>query len=479
MTHSQEHDRTALMLAAKEGHLEMIEILLKHPSIGIDVQDASGATAILLAVRQCHFNVAKRLLEANADIGIVDFQVGRSALRCAAERNSADIVALLLQHNADPSVKDREGGTAILRAVNRGAARVLEEMMNHGVDIECVDEDGQGLLHGAARNGYDEIARMLLNEKILSVVVRDKCSMTPLHDASRYGNAAVAAVLLENEADASLEDRFERTPFIVAWQYGQEDIMRMLTSTSLQQQSPIELGDADLPLWAMARRGLTDLLACAIKSRPQDLYILEPYSEKSPLHCAIEANEPAALDILLQSQDILPLVNQRNHFGRTPLHIAALLGDILASRRLLSAGADVDSKDRWNGRLVVLAQANGHLDVMLVLIKANANNIALNQREIDLKLLFFFAVEKGDVDAVERLIVVYGVDRSVQNSEGLRAIKIAEAADDDAMARLLVAAPTVHVGDGEEVNGREGEAKTYGREMRFVPLRSRPVDLSG
>lgn len=479
MTHSQEHDRTALMLAAKEGHLEMIEILLKHPSIGIDVQDAYGATAILLAVRQCHFNIVKRLLEANADIGIVDFQVGRSALRCAAERNSADIVALLLQHNADPSVKDREGGTAILRAVNRGAARVLEEMMNHGVDIECVDEDGQSLLHGAARNGYDEIARMLLNEKILSVDVRDKCSMTPLHDASRYGKAAVAAVLLENEADASLEDQFERTPFIVAWQYGKEDIMRMLTSTSLQQQSPIELDDANLPMWAMARRGLTDLLASALKSRLQDLSILEPYSENSALHCAIDANEPAVLDILLQSQDILPLVNQRNHFGRTPLHIAALLDDILASQRLISAGADFDTKDRWNDRPIALAQANGHLDVMLVLIKADVNNITVDKCEIDLKRLFFFAVEKGYVDAVERLIEVYGVDRSVQNSEGLRAIKIAEAADDEEMVRLLVAAPTVYVGDGEEVNGRKREAMTYGREMRFVPFRSRPVDLSG
>ena len=478
MTHSQDHDRTALMLAAQKGHFEMIEILLKHTSIGINMQDAYGATAILLAVREGHFDIVERLLKANANIEIVDFQVGRSALRCAAERDSAEIVALLLKYNADPSVKDRERGTAILRAVNRGAARVLEEMMNHDVDIECVDEDGQSLLHGAARNGYEKIARMLLNEKVLSVNVRDKCGMTPLHDASRYGKAAVAAVLLANEADASLEDQFGRTPFIVAWQYGREDIMRMLTA-GLQQQSPIPLDDASLPLWAMARRGLTDLLAAAIESRAQDLRILEPYSEKSPLHCAIEANEPAILDILLQSQDVLPLVNQRNHFGRTPLHIAAVLGDILASQRLLSAGADLDTKDRWDDRPIALAQASGHLDVMLVLIKADVNNIAVDKREIDLKTLFFFAVEKGDVDAVERLIGVYGVDRSVQNSEGLRAINIAKAADDVEMVRLLVATPTIYVGDGEKVNGRKGEAKRYGSEMPFVPFRSRPVDLSG
>lgn len=73
------------------------------------------------------------------------------------------------------------------------------------------------------------------------------------------------------------------------------------------------------------------MIASAIISRPQDLHVLEPYSDKSPLHCAIEANEPAVLDILLKSQKNLPRVNQRNHFGRTPLHTAAVLGDTLNS----------------------------------------------------------------------------------------------------------------------------------------------------
>ena len=477
MIHGQEHDRTALMLAAQRGHLDMIEILLKHQSINMDMQDEYGMTAILLAVREGHIAIVQRLLEAKADIGIVDFQVGRSPLRCAAERDRAQTVELLLLHNADPSVKDREGGTAILRAVNRGAGKALQKMMEYGVDIECVDEDGQSLLHGAARNGYDEIARKLLNKKKLGVDIRDNHGMTPLHDASRHGEAAVASVLLENEADASLEDRFNRTPFMVAWQYGKRNVMHMLTSTSPQQQSPVPLNDADLPIWAMARRGLTDLLASAIETRPQDLQILEPHSEKSPLHCAIEANEPAILDILLKSHNILPLVSQRSHFGRTPLHTAALLGDIRASERLLSAGADLNAKDRWNDPPITLAQVNGHLDVMLVLIKADVNNRAVDRRTIDLKRLFFFAVEMGDADAVGRLIEEYGIDRSVQNPEGVRAIKIAEAADDDAMMRLLNAAPTVYIGDGGGMNGEMGEAETRRREMRFVPFRSRPVEL--
>lgn len=235
------------MLAAQRGHLDMIEILLKYQKVETDTQDAYRMTAILLAVREGHNDIVQRLLEAKADIGIVDFQVGRSTLRCAAERDRAETVELLLQHNADPRVEDREGRTAILRAVNRGAVNALKKMMGYDVDIECVDEDGQSLLHGAAGNGYDKIARILLDKKRLGVNIRDNYGMTPLHNASRYGEEAVASVLLENKADASLEDRFNRKPFMVAWQYGQRDIMRMLTSTSPQQPSPVPLNHADLP----------------------------------------------------------------------------------------------------------------------------------------------------------------------------------------------------------------------------------------
>ena len=52
----------------------------------------------------------------------------------------------------------------------------------------------------------------------------------------------------------------------------------------------------------------------------------------------------------------------------------------------------------------------------------------------------------------------------MQNSEGWRAVHIAKAADDEAMVRLLNATPTV-------------DFEVKGREIPFVPFRSRPVEL--
>jgi len=475
MTHGQEFDRTALMIAAHLGHLEMIEILLKHQDVNVDLQDLNGMTAVYLAAREDHYEIVQLLLDAQASIDIVDFHAGRSPLRCAAERNLCDMVDLLLQYHADSALKDREGGTAMLRAVNRGAAKALEKMMEYSIDLQCIDEDGQSLLHGAARNGYHEIARLLLEdrspeEKGLCPDIRDKYNMTPLHDASRHGDVAVVSVLLEHGADASLRDKFDRTPFTVAWQYGHESIMRMLADSAYQPQSIGSLNKERLPVWSMARRGLTELITRALKTRGHDLHIPEPCTENSPLHCAVENNEPDILSMLLGT-NMLP-VDKPNRFERTPLHVAALEGDYSAAKCLIDHGANVDLKDRWNDETLVLAQSNQHLEVMLALIEANA---MVDKKKIDLKRLFFFAVEQGNVAATRILLEKHGVDRSIQNTDGLRAEQIAKAAEDTEMMLLLRSSSTVSFMDGTTTGPPSTELGN--EKVPFRPFRSRPIEL--
>ena len=474
--HPQEFNRTALMLAARLGHVDQIRILLENQAINLDLQDVNGMTALYLAARENHYDIIELLFESGASIDIVDFQVGRSPLRCAAERNYRKITDLLLQYNANPALKDREGGTAMLRAVNRGAKKALEVMMEYPIDMLCADEDGQSLLHGAAKNGYHEIARLLMEDhlpenrspdvKAIHPDIRDKYDRTPLHNAAQQGQAAVVSVLLEKNANVFLEDKFGRTAFMVAWQYGHETIMHMLESSGYDRSSH-DLTEKQLPVWAMARRGLTDLIAEAIKTRTQELHILEPYTENSPLHCAVESDNSEILYLLLETK-MLP-VNRPNHWQRTPLHLAALEGDFLATKLLIDHGANIDMKDRWKDEPLMLAQSNQRLEIMLALIEAQAT---VDKQKIDANKLFFFAVEQRNVTAAQILIEKHGVDRSIQNADGVRALQIATAADDEDMMMLLRSASTVNFGD---VNPGVDELETG--KIGFVPFRSRPIQL--
>ncbi len=471
LVNSQERNRTALMTAAYLGHFEMVEILLRHQGINVDLQDDNGMTALYLAAREDHYKIAELLLNVEASIDVVDYHAGRSPLRCAAERNHVETVGLLLECGADPALKDREGGTAMLRAVNRGAKSALKEMMKHPIDMECVDDEGQSLLHGAARNGYHEIVRLLMEDhlsegrspdvKALGPNLRDKYDLTPLHDASQRGDLAVTAVLLEKEADASLVDKFGRTPFMVAWQYGHDNVMRMLAAAGYGQLPSVTLDEQQLPVWAMARRGLTELVAEAIRIRTQDLHVAEPCTENSALHCAVEADQLEILRMLLDTR-MLP-IDKPNHVVRTPLHLTALVGDLDATKLLIDHEADMDVRDRWKDEALVLAQSNGHLEVMLALICRGAD---VDERKIDINKLFFFAVEQRDADSARILIRQHGVDRSVQNADGVRAMQIAEAAEDNDMMAVLNSAPTV-MGEGGLEDGRRN----------FVLFRSRQIRL--
>ena len=475
----QEHDRTALMLATRLGNLEMVYILLRHQDIDVNIQDINGMTALYIAAREDHYEIAQVLLDAEAGVDIADFHAGRTPLRCAAERNHSDMVDLLLQYGADPEVMDREGGTAMLRAVNRGAKEALLKMMEYPINLECTDEDGQSLLHGAAKNGYHEIVRLLMTVlpddrlplvKSLEPDTKDKHGRTPLHCASQQGHAAVLFVLLEKKADASLEDVFQRTPFTVAWQYGHNNIMQMLTDAQHGRRPDEDLDEKRLPLWSMARRGLTGLIKRTLESQTQHVPATEPCTENSPLHCAIEANEPDILYHMLE-RGIFP-VNQQNHSGRTSLHLAALVGDVLGLKFLIDHHANADLKDRWEDEAIFLAQSNQHQESMLTLVEAHAR---IDRQKIDTKKLFFSAVEEGNVTSARILIEDHEVDRSLQNADGIRPLQIAIAADDEEMVKLLREASTVNY-SGIPTNIHGPGDPGYKR-MKFIPFRASPMQL--
>ena len=475
-THVQEFNRTALMLAAHSGHANIIEILLRHQDINLDMQDSNGMTALYLATRRDDDVIVEQLLKAGASVDITDFQALRSPLRLAAERDLGGLVSLFLEHGADPYLQDLDGGTAMLRAVNQGCTEALEVFARKSIDLDCVDQLGQSLLHGACRYNYPKIVERLigwsLDEKEISPSIRDKFGMTPLHDACQYGHEAVVMVLLsslrdlEMEADQMAQDSLGRTPFDVAWQYGHDNIVSILKDANAAPQKVHGSEENVLPVWSLARRGLTDLLGSAITLRPEELNVVEPRSEKSPLHCAVEDGQLDALEQLLNCK--LLSINKMDYYKRTALHASALKGDTFASQLLIKSGANVNAKDHWGDEPLVVAQSNKHNELMLALIEAGA---AINKQKIKTEKLFFFAVEQGRVSAVRVLLEKHGVDRSVQNENGLRAKQIAEAAEDVEMMRILNAAATVNFQsfrvDDKDIGRRDN------RQIKFVPFRSR------
>ncbi|KAL9098109.1 MAG: hypothetical protein Q9163_006169 [Psora crenata] len=434
--HFKRSHQTALMIAVQEGKPDIVRFLLDQDSLDINRRDANNETALSLAVVFGQTAIAMQILERRDKCVQLDSTnwKGSSALVLAASEGQKEVVNTLLNRGADPSIKDKEGGgTALLRAIDRGHIPVVESMLKYPrVDVHCVDENDRGLLHGAATKGCTHIVRLLLG-KDLDVNAQDNKGKTPLHDASQFDAFDVAELLLDNGANALLEDKAGRTPRTVAWQYGHTSVMTLLEDRnprrSTEQGSSGEFpGVENLPVWALANLGFAEEIQKAISTRPKELYYLNPDNDNTALHCAVSE---VHLDIVSMLLDAGLSPEAKNAYHRTVIYLAAITGNVPILQLLLSnlnsdpdePSPTINARDKWGTTPLLAADSYRHILPCLLLIEAGATIPA--SRAYTKQSLFFSAIENGRLEAVQRLVMM-GADVQSKNILGLTGLQMAK-----------------------------------------------------
>ena len=433
---AKEYNRTPLMLAVHHRYGKIVDSLLAYPDIKVNQEDSYGRTALCLAASNGSYNIAQSLLETpGVDVNRAESIAKRSPLILSAQEDHSDVVDLLLSHGADSNLQDDRGGTAMLRVTELGRVSTLQTMVNHGVNISCVDENGRTLMHGASEGGWPDVVRFL-HEKKLAIDVKDKNGLTPLHVACQMGKSKISEVLLELGADQMLKDNFDRTPLTVAWQHGHLEIMNVLQSNlkgNLQPPTPLTSlpNPETLPAWSLATLGLSDLLFVKPKIKASLSSSSEPTTGNTLLHCAVLASQIPTLHSLCTTTPLLD-PDRTNKFARTPLHLAALTGNLLATRALIAANASLDELDRWGAEPLFLAQSKKRWDVALELIEAGAS---VDVRRIGVQRMLFRGIEGRRAKAVEVLLRL-GADARGKE-DGVSAMQMVRDVDDKAVLGVL------------------------------------------
>ena len=124
-----------------------------------------GRTALHLAAMNGHRDVAALLLE-RMDKALIAAKSnnGRTALHHAAMNGHEDVVALLLdrRQGGDVAATDKDGRTTLHLAAENGHVYVVRSLLQAGAEVDSKSNNGRTALHHAAENGHGDVVALLL-----------------------------------------------------------------------------------------------------------------------------------------------------------------------------------------------------------------------------------------------------------------------------------------------------------------------------
>lgn len=154
-----EWGNTALLLAAREGDLETARVLLRA---GADVDGRAGPlTPLGQAALRGHIHLVRLLLRAGAGVDATGLNE-QTPLMNAVKLNRIEVASVLLKAGANTQVTDRLGAGLLVVAINENMPRMLDMLLDHGLDPDQPDADGLTPLYWAMQLQRDDLAQRLV-----------------------------------------------------------------------------------------------------------------------------------------------------------------------------------------------------------------------------------------------------------------------------------------------------------------------------
>ncbi|XP_069734149.1 protein fem-1 homolog A [Phaenicophaeus curvirostris] len=194
---------TPLLIAARHGHLEVVEFLLDRcgarvgegGAVCFDGETIEGAPPLWAAAAAGHLHVVRSLLERGACVNQTTV-TNSTPLRAACFDGHLDVVRYLVgERGADLEVANRHGHTCLMISCYKGHREIARYLLEKGADVNRRSAKGNTALHDCAESGSLEILQLLLRSK--ARMEKDGYGMTPLLAASVTGHTNIVEYLIQ------------------------------------------------------------------------------------------------------------------------------------------------------------------------------------------------------------------------------------------------------------------------------------------
>ena len=167
----------ALMIAADQGYLDIVQDLLEYGADPNSISDIDGSTALHYALKSqtetplkafIKLVIIRQLIEKGANIINIQNEDGLTAMMMATDKGLSEVVDLLLHNGADPNIHGDKGLTALVYACNHGNSKVAKSLLRYNANPQLVDNDGFTASIHALISGNKDLARELVNDRDFS-----------------------------------------------------------------------------------------------------------------------------------------------------------------------------------------------------------------------------------------------------------------------------------------------------------------------
>ncbi len=250
--------------------------------------------------------------------------------------------------------------------------------------------------------------RAMIRDSPDLINAKDQSGLAPLHTAAWQGHVIVARFLLENGGDPDVRDNTGLTPLHWAALFGHKAVAELLLSHGANLQATDS--DGATPLYMAAKKGFRSVVEVLL-AHGADVNA-KTKSDSTALHMAVANDFKSVADVLLSHNADVNAISSDTRpepaikFSGTPLHIAAVRGDVPVAELLLGKKAKVDPVNREGETPFDLAAGNGKVEFINLLLSHGADVNSRNPIDGAYKdwTPLHYAVSSHKTDAVALLL---------------------------------------------------------------------------
>jgi len=315
-----EQVETPLSHAACNGHAGVVKILLERDDVDPN-HEGRWHTPLRSAALNGHEGVVKELLRLQAVCPDKPSFGGRTAVSYAAERGYDGVVERLLEReDVNPDKLDKRGRTPLSYAAWCGRQRVVKILLGQeGVNPNKPCYEGQTPLSYAAQKGHEGAVKILLGQRGVNPDQPDRQGKTPLLHAALEGHLGVVKILLgREEVNPDTQDDTGQTPLAYAATKGHAEVVKILLGRAEVNPDKLSIYGRT-PLWHAASNGHEEVVEILLR-REEVNPDRQDNEGETPLFIAAQRGRDSVVKVLLARKDVTP--DKLNDQGRTPLKAA-------------------------------------------------------------------------------------------------------------------------------------------------------------